>query len=833
MPQNNQNRYFISIVVLSFLIVGLFILSIYIVILPRFEKTILTGKKEMISELTQSVCSLIEEYHQEAETFQISLDSAQAMALERVQKMRYGQELKDYFWIIDMHPNMIMHPYRPELVGSDLNDYKDPNGKLLFVESVNMVSEQREGFIDYMWQWKDDSTRIVPKLSYVKAFEPWNWIVGTGIYLEDVRLEIKLLRTSLLKMALWMSIILGAILAFITRQSLGIENRRRRAEKELRQSREKYKTLVQASTEGTLMIVDESFAFANLKFSKLSGYDPAEVRKMNFESLFDLKWSTLVSSFNDPKKSISSEIALKCKDGSTKDVVISVSRINQANQTTYILIIKELSSQLQYQKEGKLLSRELQNSLQLMNQPLISLARDILRCPASTSVREAARIMTRKKRNVLFIAQDNEIVGLITNNDLNRRALATGIDPETRVIKIMTAPIAKLPEKALIYEGLLHMKRERVSHIALPDKDGKIAMVVGYEDILRMQQNMLGFMISEIESAEELSQITRVYQRLPVLIQALIESGSITSNLTEIISSVGDAIHKRLIEIALEDMGPAPRNFAFMVMGSQARGEQTLATDQDNAIVIDNEPGKLSDKDQAFFLELGKKLNNDLNTVGYKFCPGEIMAGNPKWNQDLNTWQSYFSKWIQSSQAKDMLDLAIFLDFRGIYGDLNLIDKLRDHVNHFAEGKSIFFFHMAQPILKMKALPNLPGNMKASSHSETQVDIKLALILLTSYIRLYAVREKLVLNNSMERAEILHKMKVISASTLEELSETLDFLTYLRIKIQASSISRNEAPGNTFKLGQLSHIEALTLKKVNTDIASIQSSLGSVYSRAD
>ncbi|MCP4314285.1 MAG: CBS domain-containing protein, partial [Bacteroidetes bacterium] len=523
MPQAKQNRYFISIVVLSILTVGLFILSIFVVILPHFERTILAGKKEMISELTQSVCSLIEEYHQEAETFQISLDSAQTMALERVRKMRYGHELKDYFWIIDMHPNMIMHPYRPELVGSDLNDYKDPNGKLLFVESLNTVTEQGEGFIDYMWQWKDDSTRIVPKLSYVKAYEPWDWIVGTGIYLEDVRIEIGLLGTRLLRIALWMSFILGTILAFIIRQSLGIENRRRSAEKELRQSREKYRTLVQASTEGTLMMVDQSFAFSNLKFSRLSGYDPTEVREIDFESLFDLKWSTLVSSFKDPKKSVSCEIALKCKDGSTKEVVISASRIIHAKQTTYILIIKELRSHVHYQREGKLLSRELQNSLQLMNQPLISLARDILRCPASTTVQEAARIMTRKKRNVLFISQDNEIIGLITNNDLNSRALAAGLDPKTRVIEIMTAPIAKLHEKAMIYEGLLHMKRERISHIALPDKDQKIGLVVGYEDMLRMQQNQFGFMISEIESAEEVSQITRIYQRLPVLIQALID----------------------------------------------------------------------------------------------------------------------------------------------------------------------------------------------------------------------------------------------------------------------------------------------------------------------
>jgi len=296
---------------------------------------------------------------------------------------------------------------------------------------------------------------------------------------------------------------------------------------------------------------------------------------------------------------------------------------------------------------------------------------------------------------------------------------------------------------------------------------------------------------------------------------------------------VGDTIHRRLIEIALEDLGTAPRNFAFMVLGSQARGEQTLATDQDNAIVIDNHPGKLSKNEKAFFLELGNRLNKDLNTVGYKLCPGEIMAGNPKWNQDLSTWQSYFSEWVRNSEPKDILDVAIFFDFRGIYGDLSLIEKLRDHVNRSVEGKSMFFYHMAQPILKVKAMPSLPGNLKAASQSDTQVDIKMALLPVTSFIRLYAIRENLVSNSSMDRAEKLHKRSVISASTLEELSESFNFLIYLRLKNQAYSVSRHEAPGNTVRLGQLTHIEALTLKKINTNISSLQTLLGSVYSRAD
>ena len=95
------------------------------------------------------------------------------------------------------------------------------------------------------------------------------------------------------------------------------------------------------------------------------------------------------------------------------------------------------------------------------------------------------------------------------------------------------------------------------------------------------------------------------------------------------------------------------------------------------------------------------------------YCPGEIMAGNPKWNQDLKTWQSYFRKWIQDTQPQDILNVAIFFDFRCIYGEDSLIDQLRSHVNRTVESKSLFFHHVAQSIVKMKVSANLPGNLKA------------------------------------------------------------------------------------------------------------------------
>ena len=352
MPEKSLRRFFISIVLPSILAIGFFILSIFIIILPSFERNIMEVKKEMISELTNAAWSLLDEYHREAVTGNMQEDSAKHLAAERVKQIRYGDDYKDYFWIVDMQPVMIMHPYRTELIGKDLSDYEDPEGKLLFVEAVRISEREGEGFIDYMWQWKDDSTRIVPKLSFVKSYEPWGWVVGTGIYLEDVREEIRTLKSRILWMSLLITLVISIILAFIIRQSLSIENKRKQAEAKLQQSRLKYKSLVESSTEGTLMFQNGEIIFSNIKVSDISGYDPFEIRKRSFGNLFEISWDELIGTFTDPKKSVSLETRLKCKDGSAKEVVVTASRIPYADDTGYVIIVKEISARRKFEKEN-------------------------------------------------------------------------------------------------------------------------------------------------------------------------------------------------------------------------------------------------------------------------------------------------------------------------------------------------------------------------------------------------------------------------------------------------------------------------------------------------
>jgi methyl-accepting chemotaxis protein len=180
------------------LVISAFVMLIFFGILPSLRQVIYQEKQAQIQNLVQSVLSLLDEYYAREQKGEFSRAEAQKRALTRIKQLRYGPEGKDYFWINDFGPTMVMHPFRPDLDGQNLNDFKDPQGKFLFVEFAKACREKGEGFVDYVWQWKDDKTRLAPKTSYVKAFAPWGWIVGTGIYINDVNEHVARLRNSLL-----------------------------------------------------------------------------------------------------------------------------------------------------------------------------------------------------------------------------------------------------------------------------------------------------------------------------------------------------------------------------------------------------------------------------------------------------------------------------------------------------------------------------------------------------------------------------------------------------------------------------------------------------------
>lgn len=242
----------VMIIVPVILCVTLFFMTIFLMVLPTLKSALMNQRRNLIHELTEVAWSTLNLYYAKESTGELTRETAQALAVEHLRHLRYGLESKDYFWIHDMHPRIIMHPYRTDLEGKDVRDYADPNGKRLFVEASRIANSKGAGYLDYQWQWMDDPGRIVPKISFVKEFRPWNWVIGTGIYIEDIQLEISAMTKKLTLSCLGILVFVFLLSSLIVWQGIKVAKERQRLEKEAGLQREQLYQTGKMATVGTL-----------------------------------------------------------------------------------------------------------------------------------------------------------------------------------------------------------------------------------------------------------------------------------------------------------------------------------------------------------------------------------------------------------------------------------------------------------------------------------------------------------------------------------------------------------------------------------------------------
>jgi PAS domain S-box-containing protein len=357
-PGRHWRAFFSHIVLPTVLAICLFVVAVFALIVPAMRDTLLDRKREVIRELTQSAWSILAEYEKEAAAGLLSRDEAQRLAVQRVQYLRYGKEGKDYFWITDTHPRMIMHPYRPDLNGKDLTDFTDPRGNRIFVEFVNAAKGTPGGYVEYVWQWKDQPERLAPKESYVKGFEPWGWVIGTGMYIEDVQAEIGRLLGRLLWILVGIIAVVAVLLAYIVRQSMKIEQHRTRSDVALRESHEKYRALVEVTTEGIVMVLDGRCAYLNHAMLEMLGYHEDEALLLDLHDLFPQddgpvgSGADALAALLDGRPVVDQfEARLRRKNGESVDVVLAATKISFAGRDGVILIAKDVTPRKQVEDE--------------------------------------------------------------------------------------------------------------------------------------------------------------------------------------------------------------------------------------------------------------------------------------------------------------------------------------------------------------------------------------------------------------------------------------------------------------------------------------------------
>lgn len=221
----------------------LFAGSLFLYTLPQFEAALYEDHKSYISETMDIIYSLAGNYYQRAQSGELTMSEAQYRFKERLRSIRYGPEDKDYFWINDLEERMIMHPYRPDLEGRDLTDFRDQEGHNIFLQ-FNEAAREGSGYVEYFWQWQDDPNRVMPKVSYVRLFEPWGWVIGTGFYVEEMQGQINALTEHLNRTTAFIFLIVSGLCAYLIWQGVRTEIQRQTAESELTQSFERFKRVM-------------------------------------------------------------------------------------------------------------------------------------------------------------------------------------------------------------------------------------------------------------------------------------------------------------------------------------------------------------------------------------------------------------------------------------------------------------------------------------------------------------------------------------------------------------------------------------------------------------
>jgi CBS domain-containing protein len=454
-----------------------------------------------------------------------------------------------------------------------------------------------------------------------------------------------------------------------------------------------------------------------------------------------------------------------------------------------------------------------------LNQSLSNLfAREIVACDADTPIQEAARIMNERKRSALVVqdASGGAYNGLITDHDLREKVIAPGYSIQQPVRDVMSTPLVSIESDSQVFEAILLMMQRNIKHLAITDETGDLLGVATEQDLLLSQGQSPVILMHQIHESDTVEEIVARYRHLPGMIKTLIDGGAKAEHLNRMITSVSDAILEKVLDFAIQELGPPPSRFAFIIMGSEGRKEQTLKTDQDNAIIFEDVHEEALQERRNYFLGLARKVCGWLNDIGYTYCDFDIMAQNPTWCQPLSQWKEYFSEWIHTAEPEALLDASIFFDFRLGYGDQELVKELQQHLFKTLSGWAGFFRHMVENALHFKPPLDFFGGFVLQNRDglKNVLDIKSPMRLIVDFARLYSLQRGIESTNTLERLQEIFSLGTLERPDYEELSHAYRYLMQTRISHQVHRIiDEGKEPNNLIDPKRLTHIEQQSLKE--------------------
>ena len=448
-------------------------------------------------------------------------------------------------------------------------------------------------------------------------------------------------------------------------------------------------------------------------------------------------------------------------------------------------------------------------------------------CPESTSVREALDTMRQKGIGSMVVTDaTGKPIGIFTLHDLMNRVALAGRSVDEPIGGVMTRDPIAMPKEAFAFEAALMLSRHGVRHILVMD-GGKLAGVISEKDLFALQRVGLTQINAALNEATEPAALAKVARDIREFSRNLLAQGVDARHLSEIISSLNDLLSCRVIDLEMHAAGIDADSLCWISLGSEGRHEQTLASDQDNAIVFADPAGE-PDLIRKALLPVAQRINNTLDACGFSLCRGNIMASNPRWCLSTTEWRQRFRHWINEGDPRAVLNALIFFDFRSLCGQLALAEALRAWLTEEVAGDRRFLRLMAQNALQNRPPLGVVRDFTLTADSAHPDTIDLKVNGATLYIdaaRVCALASGGTQTNTARRLEQWATVRHISAAHVDAWVGGFHFLQLVRLRHQQQQAARGEAPDNFINPAQLNDLDRRILKESLRQAKTLQARL--------
>jgi len=456
----------------------------------------------------------------------------------------------------------------------------------------------------------------------------------------------------------------------------------------------------------------------------------------------------------------------------------------------------------------------------------------VITCRQEDSVTDAARTMMERDISAIVVLDRNrKPCGILTENHLVRHLIAErSYDIQScKVGQVLNSKVVSIHPEAFIGQALVSMIRNKTKHLVVIERNDLVGIVT-MVDLIKSRSTGQLLLSHHIENQQSIQGLTAIGQEVDNILHTLVNERASITEILDVMTELHDRMNQRVLELCEERMrregfGPPPVAYCWINMGSAARGEQTLRTDQDNALIIADHPHEASQEVNRYFARFAEIVNQSLSDCGFAACPGDVMAVNPKWRRTLSGWMLAVDEWMHSVDQDDIRSLTILLDYRPVFGQRFLAEKLWEYV--FAEiRKSISAGHVLARDDKTFRIPvSFLGTFiteKSGPHKD-EMNLKTAgIVHLVNGIRLLALNQSISEPSTLERLKLLEKSGALNRDDADLFRTSFEALMMLKLQANLKKIAQGKPADNYIDPYSLRKRERMMLKDALSGVAILQ-----------